>query len=51
MREIREEVGKTDVTWIAPVSVGEWRPQKDGKVWHIIATFIHCRAETDQVIL
>lgn len=49
-REIYEETGLS-VRIGKPFSMNEWRPVVKGEQWHIIATFVECFADSDNVIL
>jgi 8-oxo-dGTP diphosphatase len=48
-REIREEVG-LEIEIGQPLYVGEWRPKVKGVQYHIIATFVVCRAKSTNVL-
>lgn len=49
-REIKEEVGLA-VEPVRPVHVGEWWPNIEGQKNHIVAIFIHCNTNQDNIRL
>jgi 8-oxo-dGTP diphosphatase len=49
-REILEETGLA-VKRGQPFTMGEWRPQVKGEQWQIIATFVECFTDQDEVKL
>lgn len=50
-REVREETGITDVTWVKPIYVAEWFPVIKGVPTHIVAMFHLCTTKTAEVVL
>lgn len=49
-REVKEETGLS-VEVIKPVQVGEWWPEIKGQKNHIVAVFVECMADTNEVVL
>ncbi len=50
LREIKEETG-LNATIGTPFFMSEWRPQVKGEQWQIVATFLECFTDTDEVRL
>ncbi len=50
LREIKEETG-LEAKIGRPFYVDEWRPEKNGEIWHIVGTFFECEVDSDQVQL
>lgn len=49
-REIKEETGLR-VEVVKPVHVGEWWPNIKGQKNHIVAVFVLCKSQTDEIEL
>lgn len=49
-REVEEETG-LKVKPIKPIHVGEWWPEIKGNKNHIVAVFVLCESDTDEVVL
>jgi 8-oxo-dGTP diphosphatase len=50
-REVREETGITEFTWVKPIYVAEWFPTIKGIPTHIVAMFHFCTTDTEVVSL
>lgn len=49
-REVKEEAG-IDIRLGKPFSISEWKPMVNSVRYHIVATFIECFADSDDVRL